>query len=103
MDDGSGAQAKWRTVRSRSGKRFPRIETARVHGKAEDDAPSQQARPRRHRRGPPPKGRRAFFAVFRVAEKTGIGVSYSIHYRPGIARDMARLPAHVLRRIDKAI
>jgi mRNA interferase RelE/StbE len=30
-------------------------------------------------------------------------VSDSIHYRPGIARDLARLPAHVLDRIDKAI
>jgi len=30
-------------------------------------------------------------------------VTFSIHYRPGVPRDMARLPKAVLRRVDKAI
>ena len=30
-------------------------------------------------------------------------MSYAIFYRPGVARDMARLPKAVLRRVDKAI
>ena len=30
-------------------------------------------------------------------------MSYAIHYRPGVARDMARLPKAALRRVDKAI
>ena len=29
-------------------------------------------------------------------------MSYAIHYRPGVVRDMARLPKAVLRRMDKA-
>jgi len=30
-------------------------------------------------------------------------VSYSIHFRPGVERDMSRLPANVVRRIDKTL
>lgn len=30
-------------------------------------------------------------------------MSYAVHYRPGVPRDLARLPKGVLRRVDKAI
>src|SRR5882724_4869096 len=61
------------------------------------------ARSRRRRRGQAPQGPGSRSPLLGVAQAAGTGVRCSVQYRPGVARDLARLPKAVLRRVDTAI